>query len=299
MAGAGAVALAALRGDAMSRRSTIAALALTLFASGSVALGARCLSPDVARCSWASLTGNAPKLDVPYLGTRPEAVEAMLDMAGAGPGDRVLDLGTGDGRILIAAARRGASGVGIDIDPVLIGEARAAAARAGVADRTRFVTRDLFETPLAGHTVVTMFLLPRVNLQLRPRLLRELAPGTRIVSHAFDMGDWSPDGKQRAGGSRLYLWRVPAMVAGDWEFDDGTHLSLQQHFQRIGGTVTRAGTVAPLTDGRMSGAIIRFTALGRSYQGVVSDDRIAGAGWQARLLSRQTRRGSELAAAER
>ncbi|SFP96898.1 Methyltransferase domain-containing protein [Sphingomonas rubra] len=114
-------------------------------------------------------------------------------MAAVGPGDRVLDLGTGDGRILIAAARRGASGTGVDIDPVLIGEARAAALTAGVAERTRFVAQDLFATPLTGNTVVTMFLLPRVNLRLRPRLLRELPPGTRIVSHAFDMADWAPD----------------------------------------------------------------------------------------------------------
>ncbi|KQR82317.1 class I SAM-dependent methyltransferase [Sphingomonas sp. Leaf343] len=284
----------------MSRRSTIAALALTLLASGSVALGARCLSPGVARCSWATLTGRGPSLDVPYLGTRPEVVDRMLDMAAVGPGDRVLDLGTGDGRILIAAARRGASGTGVDIDPVLIGEAKAAAARAGVADRTRFVAQDLFATPLRGHSVVTMFLLPRVNLRLRPHLLRDLPPGTRIVSHAFDMADWPPDRTGRVGGSHLYLWRIPAAVAGEWALSDGGRLVLHQHFQDIGGTLVRAGstetladvrladarlTDARLTGARLSGAHIRFTASGRAYDGVVAGDRMTGPGWQARRVT--------------
>jgi SAM-dependent methyltransferase len=266
----------------MSRRSTVAALALTLLASGSVALGARCLSPDVPRCSWAALTGNAPALDVPYLGTRPAVIDRMLDIAAVGPGDRVLDLGTGDGRILIAAARRGASGTGVDIDPVLVGEARAAAAAAGVGDRARFVTQDLFATPLAGYGVVTMFLLPRVNLRLRPRLLRELAPGTRIVSHAFDMGDWRPDATAHVAGSHLYLWHVPADVAGDWVMADGARLSIRQRYQEIGGTITRGGSVAPLTDGRVTGTRLHFAVSGREYVGEVAYDGIKGSDWHAR-----------------
>jgi SAM-dependent methyltransferase len=190
------------------RRLNLPALVLTLLAGGSVALGARCASPGLARCSWAMLTGDAPELDVPYLGTRPQVVTAMLDLADVKPGDRVLDLGTGDGRILIAAARRGASGLGIDIDPVLVAEANEAATEAGVTNRARFATQDLFATDLAGYDVITMFLLPKVNLRLRPRLLA-LPPGTRIVSHAFDMGDWKPDATTSVGGSRLYLWRIP------------------------------------------------------------------------------------------
>ena len=270
----------------MSRRSTIAALSLTLLASGGVALGARCLSPGVARCSWASLTGNGPALDVPYLGTRPEIVAEMLEMAAVGSGDRVLDLGTGDGRILIAAARRGASGTGVDIDPVLIGEARASAIRAGVGDRTRFVAQDLFVTPLAHHTVVTMFLLPSVNLRLRPRLLRELAPGTRIVSHAFDMADWPPDGSSRVGGSQLYLWYVPASVAGEWTLSDGGRLSFHQHYQRVGGTLHRSGSISTLTAGILRGNVIHLTVAGRRYDGIVDGDTIKGPDWKAmRLVS--------------
>ncbi|MDP1026569.1 methyltransferase domain-containing protein [Sphingomonas sp. KR1UV-12] len=264
------------------RRLNLPALALTLFASGSVALGARCLSPGVARCSWEALTGHAPKLDVPYLGTRPEVVARMLDMAQVGPGDRVLDLGTGDGRILIAAARRGANGFGIDIDPVLIAEAQAAAARADVADRTRFVAQDLFATPLRGHTVVTMFLLPAVNLRLRPHLLADLAPGTRIVSHAFDMGNWPPDATARVGGSHLYLWRVPAQVAGTWTLNDGRRLVLHQHFQDVAGTLD--GT--PMTDTHLDGAGLRFTADDRRYTGQVDGDTIKGPDWQARRTLR-------------
>jgi SAM-dependent methyltransferase len=275
----------AIRIIAMSRRSTIAAIALTLLASGSVALGARCLSPEVARCSWATLTGNAPKLDVPYLGTRPAAVARMLDMAAVGPGDRVIDLGTGDGRILIAAARRGASGLGVDIDPVLVAEAQGAAGRAGVGDRTRFAAQDLFATPLAEYSVVTMFLLPRVNLALRPRLLRELTPGTRIVSHAFDMGDWRPDAVERAGGSRLLMWRVPASVAGEWQLGDGTRLSLTQQFQVVSGMAVLGNGITVPVEGRLAGRALRLTAAGRRYEGSVAGDTISGAGWAARRVS--------------
>ena len=265
------------------RRPNLAALALTLVAGGGVALGARCLSPGVARCSWASLTGHAPTLDVPYLGTRPAVVEKMLDLAAVHPGDRVLDLGTGDGRILIAAAKRGASGLGIDIDPVLVAEATAAAQAAGVGARARFATQDLFAVPLKGTDVVTMFLLPRVNLRLRPRLLGELAPGARIVSHAFDMGDWPPDATARVGGSHLYMWRVPAQVAGAWRLADGGRLSLHQHFQAIGGTLTLAdGRAETIADAHLEGAGLRFVAMGRRWEGVVRSDRIEGVDWSAR-----------------
>lgn len=265
----------------MPRKSTLAALALTLLASGSVALGVRCLSPDVARCSWDSLTGRGPTLDVPYLGTRPQVVRAMLDMAAVRGGDRVLDLGTGDGRILIAAARRGASGTGIDIDPVLVREAQAAATAAGVEARTRFAAQDLFATRFAGHDVVTMFLLPRINRAIRPRLLRELTPGARIVSHAFDMGDWSPDADRHVSGARIYLWQVPAAVAGEWRLDDGRRLSLTQRFQGVGGSLDGE----PITGGRLAGAAIRFGVGDRQYSGTVERDRMRGDGWRARRVT--------------
>jgi ribosomal protein L11 methylase PrmA len=134
----------------------------------------------------------------------------MLELAGVGNRDLVYDLGCGDGRIVIAAARtRGARAVGIDINPERIREARANAARAGVANRVRFEQRDLFEADLRKATVVTLYLLPGVNQRLRPILLRQLRPGTRIVSHAFDMGRWKADRISEVEGRTVYLWRVP------------------------------------------------------------------------------------------
>lgn len=258
----------------------IAALALALLAVGGLALGARCASATLARCSVRSLLGDAPALDVPYAVTRPELIERMLDLGEVGPGDRVLDLGSGDGRILRAAARRGASGTGIDIDPVLVAEAQAAADRERLP--VRFVAQDLFATPLGHHDVVTMYLLPAVNLRLRPRLLAELAPGARVVSHAFDMGDWRPDAATRVGGARAYLWIIPASVAGRWRLDDGAVLDVHQRFQDVAATLARDGRTVPVADMRLDGRRLRFVADGRLYRGEVHGDTIAGAGWTAR-----------------
>jgi hypothetical protein len=147
-------------------------------------------------------------IDVPYVPTSHATVAGMLDVAGVGPRDVVYDLGSGDGRIPIAAARRGARAVGIDIDQRRVDEARANAAQAGVADRVQFIRGDLFEQDLSKATVITLYLLPRLNLRLRPTLLA-LEPGTRIVSHGFDMGDWTPDRTITAGNSLVHFWRVP------------------------------------------------------------------------------------------
>lgn len=134
----------------------------------------------------------------------------MLQLAGVSGGDTVYDLGCGDGRIVIAAARSyGARGVGIDNNPARIEEARANARSAAVSDLVRFDVNDLFEADIHGATVVALYLLPEVNIRLRPRLLRELRPGTRIVSHSFGMGDWKPDKEEVIAGERIYLWTVP------------------------------------------------------------------------------------------
>jgi SAM-dependent methyltransferase len=142
----------------------------------------------------AASAGEAPvNLDTPFVITPQGVVDAMLELAGVGPQDRLIDLGSGDGRIVITAARRwGTHGLGVEIDPRLVGVAQDLARRAGVADKARFVTQDLFDTDLSQATVITMYLLPDVNMKLRPRLQR-LAPGTRIVSHDWGMGDWEPD----------------------------------------------------------------------------------------------------------
>jgi SAM-dependent methyltransferase len=173
-------------------------LALLLCAAGALA-GCAGVKPVVQR---------AP--DAPYIRTRDEVVAAMLDLARVGPGDRLYDLGCGDGRIVIAAARDfGASGVGVDLDPTLVGLASANARQAGVADRVAFRNGDLFLEDFSDATVVTVYLGPKVNLKLKPKLLRELKPGARVVSHQFDMGaDWPPERQVQVGKSTLYLWTV-------------------------------------------------------------------------------------------
>lgn len=199
------------------RNGVFAALAVLLVFAG-IAAALRCATPGLASCSFATFFGKGPRLDVPYAATRPETVALMLEMGDVGQGDYVIDLGTGDGRILIAAARdRGARGVGVDIDPVMIRRAQAAARRAGVADRLRFEVADLFDMPLGEADVVTMYLLPDVNLRLRPRLLAELRPGARVVSHAFDMGDWRPDETRRAWGTVVHRWTIPARTGVEGE----------------------------------------------------------------------------------
>jgi SAM-dependent methyltransferase len=165
--------------------------------------------------------------EVPYVPTPANVVDAMLSIAGVGPRDYVIDLGSGDGRIVIAAAKRyHARGLGIDYDRTLVAQSRANAAREGVSDRVKFLHQDIFASDFRGATVLTMYLLPEVNLRLRPRILSGLRPGTRVVSHDWDMGDWEPDRRlviQTPGKtvwpleeSTVYLWIVPARIAGHW-----------------------------------------------------------------------------------
>ncbi len=208
--------------------------------------------------------------EVPFI-TTPDAVTlAMLQLAGVTAQDHVIDLGSGDGRIVITAARRfGARGVGVELVPALVEQSRASARQAGVAARTEFRQQDLFDTPLAGYSVITMYLLPEVNLQLRPRLLR-LEPGTRIVSHDWDLGAWLPDqtltldvpdktiGRDKQ--SRLHLWVVPADVHGSW-CAAGLQLQLTQRFQAFSAALHRSAAPGPgaqpaplaVFDGRIDG----------------------------------------------
>ncbi|MDZ8065284.1 MAG: methyltransferase domain-containing protein [Nostoc sp. DedQUE08] len=151
--------------------------------------------------------------DVPYVPTPQPVVDAMLQVAKVGKNDVLYDLGSGDGRIVNTAAQKfGTRGIGIDIDPDRIKEANANAQKAGVSDRVKFVQQDLFNTDLSQATVVTLYLLPEINAKLRPKLLKELKPGTRIVSHAFDMGDWKPQQTLNVEGKTVYYWVVPEQV---------------------------------------------------------------------------------------
>ncbi len=194
--------------------------------------------------------GQGVDLDVPFVTTPDTVVLSMLELGGVGPGDYLIDLGSGDGRIPITAALRfGTRGFGVEIDPRLIGTSRDNARKAGVADKVRFDERDLFITDLSQATIITMYLLPDVNIKLRPKLLG-LAPGTRIVSHDWDMGDWMPDKgmvvaapDKRVGlvkQSKLWLWVIPARVDGRHS-GAGIELSLEQKYQQLTSGVLRLG----------------------------------------------------------
>lgn len=150
------------------------------------------------------------ELDVPYVASKPEVVEAMLAIAHVDSTDIIYDLGCGDGRIVITAAKKyGASGVGVDIDPNRILEANESAIKEGVTDKVKFIEQDLFEVDFSSASVVTLYLLPYVNLKLRPKLLAQLKPGTRVVSNEFDMGDWKPEKEIKVGESTIYFWTIP------------------------------------------------------------------------------------------
>ncbi|MGN7161520.1 class I SAM-dependent methyltransferase [Sphingomonas sp. SAFR-052] len=226
------------------------------------------------------IAAREPDYDVPYVPTPEPVVDAMLAMAQVGATDTLIDLGSGDGRIPIAAARLGARASGVEIDATLVERARRNAALYGLADRARFTRANLFDVPLRDASVITMYLLPRINMALRPRLLTELRPGTRIVTHAFDMGEWRADAERLVADRRVYLWIVPAVAGGNWlaMLPDGREMPLHfdQRFQDVTGTMGSA-TVT----GTLRGTAIRFTAAGRSYTGTVGEAAITGDNWRA------------------
>lgn len=240
------------------------------------------LAGAVAGC--AELRARFPGPDVLFIAT-PEAVSVeMLRLAAVTPEDVVFDLGSGDGRVVVAAARDfGARAVGVEIDAELVQRARDAAYAAGVAGRATFLWQDLFATDLRPATVVTLYLRDDVNLKLRPKLLRELACGSRVVSHDFDMGDWRPDRVQRVQGParnhHLYLWLVPADAAGVWRTRLGERdalLNLVQRFQLLSGTLSLEGRELAVADGRVAGDRITFTAGRLSFSGRLAGDALDG-----------------------
>ena len=180
---------------------------------------------------------NAQKLDVAYVPTPDFVVEKMLDMADVGPGDYLIDLGCGDGRINIAAAKRGALGHGVDLDPKVLKIAREKAIKQGVADKVFFIEENIFDTDFSQATVIAMYLFPNINLKLRPKFLETLKPGTRIVSHDFAMDEWKPDKKfGRMENHAVLLWIVPAQVAGIWNWQSNGvkfKMEVKQKFQDI------------------------------------------------------------------
>ncbi|MFC3608674.1 class I SAM-dependent methyltransferase [Stutzerimonas tarimensis] len=233
-----------------------------------------------------------PQLDVPYVPTPEPVVARMLEMADVQPEDYVIDLGSGDGRIAIAAVRDfdARQALGVDLNPVRVSEAVENAERAGVTDRVTFEEGDLFEKDISDATVLTMYLLPRVNLQLRPVILDTLEPGTRVVSHAFSMDEWEPDDTDVVSNSYIYLWIVPAKVDGDWQIstpEGDFSVSLMQQFQMVEGVAE--GLEPGIVKGRLNGTQIEFTLDDRHYVGTVNGDSIepvsmegAVANWSAR-----------------
>jgi precorrin-6B methylase 2 len=220
--------------------------------------------------------GQAGK-DVVWVPTSQVLVDKMLDLAKVGPQDFVMDLGSGDGRTVITAAKRGARALGIEYNPDMVELSRKNAAAAGVTERATFAKADLFETDFSKATVVTMFLLPQINMKLRPKIL-DMRPGTRVVSNTFTMEDWEADETATVGGEcttwcTALFWIVPAKVEGTWKMPQG-ELTLKQQFQMLSGTL---GSNA-ISNARMRGADITFTAGGTTYSGRVNGNTIQSTG---------------------
>jgi SAM-dependent methyltransferase len=218
--------------------------------------------------------------DVAWVPTPDAAVHRMLAMAAVGPRDLVYDLGSGDGKIAIAAAKRfGARAVGVEYSPDMVEASRASAQREGVADRVRFRQADLFDADFREATVVTLYLLTTLNVKLRPRIL-EMRPGTRVVSHMFRMGDWEPDESARVGSSDLYFWVVPARVAGTWAVERGLgpplELVLDQKYQQLSGGARLAGETLPLAGATLRGDAIRIEFRGERGERQVLAGRVEG-----------------------
>ncbi len=200
--------------------------------------------------------------DVIWVPTPEDLIAAMLDMAKVTPNDYVIDLGSGDGRIVIAAAKRGARALGIEFNPDMVELSRQNAEKAGVSDKATFVQGDIFEKDFSQATVLTMYLLPELNMKLRPKIL-EMTPGTRVVTHAFDMDDWEADQSVTTDGRNGYLWIVPAKVAGSWDWKTASgdaELTITQNFQKIEGTLKLDGKEQPIKNAKLEGDRISFTA---------------------------------------
>lgn len=250
------------------------------------ALTVICLDPAIAQTAPSQSPAGTyePKVgqegkDVVWVPTPQALVDRMLAMAEVSQGDYLVDLGSGDGRTVITAAKLGVRAHGIEYNPDMVALSKRNAQAAGVEDQATFVQADIFESDFSEASVITLFLLPDLNLRLRPTLL-EMKPGTRVVSNSFHMGDWRPDDQIDAGSEcenycRAYKWVVPAKVAGEWRLGDD-QLILSQTYQMLSGTLVRNGTTHDISEAKMDGANITFTAAGIRYTGSVEGNRISG-----------------------
>ncbi len=245
-------------------------LSLSLLLAGTAAFA----QPAATQKPFEPSVGQAGK-DVVWVPTPAALVEKMLDMAKVTPQDYVIDLGSGDGRTVIAAAKRGAHALGIEYNPDMVEVAKRAAAEAKVSDKATFVKADIFESDFSKATVISLFLLPQLNLKLRPTLLN-LKPGTRIVSNSFTMEDWEPDetaviSDDCTSWCTALFWIIPAKVEGTWGLGDAD-LTLTQQFQKISGTLGST----PVTDARLRGEEITFTVGTATYAGRVNGGSMQG-----------------------
>lgn len=229
--------------------------------------------------------------DVVWVPTPQGLVDRMMEMANVTKEDYVIDLGSGDGRTVITAAKLGARAHGIEYNPEMVELSKRNAEAAGVADRATFIQGDIFESDFSEATVITLFLLSDLNIRLRPILL-DMEPGTRVVSNTFDMGDWEADNRVEAGGDctsycNAYMWTIPAKVEGNWQIGDDAQLALSQTYQMLSGTLTQDGQVTAISDAKMTGRTITFTVGNSRYTGEVGEDSTmsgtieGGAAWSA------------------
>ena len=250
--------------------------AVALLLPVSVALA----QPQTAEKPFEPVSGQ-PGKDVVWVPTPQALVDRMLDIAKVTASDIVYDLGSGDGRTVITAAKRGARATGIEYNPDMVELSKQNAAKEGVTEKAVFMKADLFETDFSRATVITMFLLPDINVKLRPKILN-LKPGTRIVSNTFTMGEWKDDETatvDEAAGCSYYctahLWIVPAKAGGTWQVAQG-ELTLKQEFQMVQGTLKSGGNNTAVTNGRLRGDVLSFSAGGANYTGRVNGNTIEG-----------------------
>jgi len=274
-------------------------LCLLLLTAVASPAGAQKAKVNFSDSSGGEYSATSDKLDVPYVPTTMQVVRTLLDLGSVGPDDFLIDLGSGDGRIVITAAKEyGARGFGVDLNKDLVALSKKYAAAEGVEKKVDFFVRDIFKTDVRAANIVTMYLLNEVNIQMRPKLLAELKPGSRIVSHDFHMGEWRPDrvvhldiGKYYQADTVLYLWIVPARVNGWWHWkislageDHAFDLDLNQNYQHINGVVKQLDYTLQIFDADLKGDRIQFSLFGevdarmvrQDYKGRVQGNTLVG-----------------------
>ena len=266
----------------MKRQALAAVFSLLITGTALAQAPAGTAAPVAPNAAFEPYVGQ-PGKDVIWVPTPDAVIARMLDIAKATPTDFLIDLGSGDGRTVIAAGKRGMRAMGVEFNPDMVALSNREAQKQGVADKVKFVNGDIFATDFTQANIVTMYLLPSLNLKLRPTLL-DMKPGTRVVSHAFTMGDWEPDETATPEGRQVFLWIVPAKAAGTWSLQSGGQsrpLALTQTYQKLQGTLGTGGASLSVADARMNGNQIRFAVLDKAgvrqeFTGRVQGNQMTG-----------------------